>query len=138
MVHHPELIPMISEEEILEEFESQILRRIGEELESLYQKKGRFNVAEALGFLEEDLGKRLCEFVFQGSGLEGGLHEKILKDCIKKIRGKRLKKEKGESLKRIKEAEKQQEDKRLVPLLKEHQELAKRERGLQKDSFRKE
>jgi uncharacterized membrane protein (DUF106 family) len=40
-------------------------------------------------------------------------------------------------LKRIKEAEKQQEEKRLVPLLKERQELAKREKGLQKDSFRK-
>ena len=138
MVHHPELIPMVSEEGILKEFESPVLRQIGEELESLYQKKGRLNVAETLGFLEEDLGKRLCEFVFQESGLEGGDREKILQDCIQKIRGKRLKKEKGESLKRIKEAEKQQEDKRLVSLLKEHQQLAKRERGLQRDSFRKE
>ena len=138
MVHHPELIPMVSEEGILKEFESPVLRQIGEELESLYQKKGRLNVAETLGFLEEDLGKRLCEFVFQESGLEGGDREKILQDCIQKIRGKRLKKEKGESLKRIKEAEKQQEEKRLVSLLKEHQQLAKRERGLQRDSFRKE
>jgi len=60
-----------------------------------------------------------------------------LKDCIQKIRGKRIKKEKGELLKRIKEAEKQEEEKRLAPLLKEHEELAKRERGFQKDSFRK-
>jgi uncharacterized membrane protein (DUF106 family) len=79
----------------------------------------------------------LCEFAFQESGLEGGDRGKILQDCIQKIREKGLKKEKGELLKRIKEAEKQQEEKRLVPLLKERQELAKREKGLQKDSFRK-
>jgi hypothetical protein len=48
-----------------------------------------------------------------------------------------LKREKGELLKKIKEAEKQQEEKGLVPLLKEHQELAKRERSLQKDGIRK-
>ena len=69
--------------------------------------------------------------------MEGGDREKILKDCIQKIRGKKLKKESGESLKRIKEAEKQKEEERLAPLLKEHEELAKRERGLQKDNFRK-
>jgi uncharacterized membrane protein (DUF106 family) len=70
--------------------------------------------------------------------MEGGFQEKILKDCIEKIRKKRLKKDESELLKKIKEAENQQEDKRLVPLLKERQELAKRERGLHKDSFRKE
>jgi DNA primase len=138
MVHHPEMIAMVSEEGILREFESPILQKIGEELESLYLKKGRFDVAETLGFLEGDLQRRLCEFVFQGSGLEGGLQEKILKDCIEKIRRKRLKKDESELLKKIKEAENQQEDKRLVPLLKERQELAKRERDLHKDSFRKE
>ena len=138
MVHHPEMISMVSEEGILREFESPILQKIGEEIEGLYLKKGRFDVAETLGFLEGDLQRRLCEFVFQGSGLEGGLQEKILKDCIEKIRKKRLKKDESELLKKIKEAENQPEDKRLVPLLKERQELVKRERDLHKDSFRKE
>jgi hypothetical protein len=60
-----------------------------------------------------------------------------LQDCIQKIREKRLKKEKGELLRRIKEAEKEQEEKGLVLLLKKYQELAKREKGLQKDGIRK-
>src|SRR4030042_5427718 len=132
IVHHPEMIWMVSEEGILREFESPILQKIGEEIEGLYLKKGRFDVAETLGFLEGDLQRRLCEFVFQGSGLEGGLQDKILTDCIEKIRKKRLKKDESELLKKIKEAENQQEDKRLFPLLKERQELAKRERGLHK------
>ena len=137
MVHHPEVIPTISKEGIVKEFESPILQKIAEALEDLYQRKGRLDLPEALANFEEDLKGRLCEFAFQEGGLEGGDQGKILQDCIQKIREKRLKKEKGELLKRIKEAEKQQEEKRLVPLLKERQELAKRERGLQKDSFRK-
>ncbi len=137
MVHHPEVIPTISKEGVVKEFESPILQKIAEALEDLYQRKGRLDLPEALANFEEDLKGRLCEFAFQESGLEGGDQGKILQDCIQKIREKRLKKEKGELLKRIKEAEKQQEEKRLVPLLKERQELAKRERGLQKDSFRK-
>lgn len=137
MVHHPEVIPTISKEGVVKEFESPILQKIAEALEDLYQRKGRLDLPEALANFEEDLKGRLCEFAFQESGLEGGDQGKILQDCIQKIREKRLKKEKGELLKRIKEAEKQQEEKSLVPLLKERQELAKRERGLQKDSFRK-
>jgi len=137
MVQHPEFISTLSKEEIFKEFENPILQKMAEALEDLYQRKGRLDLPEALANFEEDLKGRLCEFAFQESGLEGGDREKILQDCVQKIREKRLKKEKGELLKKIKEAEKQPEGKRLVPLLKEHQELAKKERGLQKDSFRK-
>jgi DNA primase len=137
MVQHPEFISALSKEEIFKEFENPILQKMAEALEDLYQRKGRLDLPEALANFEEDLKGRLCEFAFQESELEGGDRGKILQDCIQKIREKRLKKEKGELLKKIKEAEKQPEGKRLVPLLKEHQELAKKGRGLQKDSFRK-
>jgi DNA primase len=138
MVQHPELIPTLSKEGIFKEFESPILQKMAETLKDLYQKKGRLDLPEALANLEEDLKVRLCEFAFRESGLEGGDWAKILQDCVQKIREKRLKKEKNELLKKIREAEKQPEGKRLTPLLKEHQELAKREKGLQKGSFWKE
>ena len=138
MVHHPELIPAISGEGILREFESPILQKMAEKLEGLYQRKGKLDLTEALGCLEEDLKGRLCEFTFQQSGVEGGDQGKMLKDCIQKIREDRIKKERGELQKRIKEADKQQENKGLHPLLKQKLELArKRERGLQKDGIRK-
>ena len=137
MVHHPEVIPAISKEGILKEFESSSLQKIAAGLEDLYQRKGRLDLPEALASFEETLRARLCEFAFQESGLEGGDRGRILQDCIQKIRERRLKKEKAELLRRIKEAEKEQEGRRLVPLLKEHQELAKREKDLQKDGFRK-
>jgi DNA primase len=137
MVHHPEVIPTISKEGVIREFESPILQKIAEALENLYQRKGRLDLPEVLANVEEDLKGRVCEFAFQESGLEGNW-EKILKDCIQKIREERIKKEKGELQKRIKEADKQQEDKGLNPLLKQKLELArKREKGLQKDNFRK-
>ena len=138
MVHHPELIPILSKEEIFKEFESPILQKMAETLKDLYQKKGRLDLPEALANFEEDLKGRVCEFAFQESGLEGGDQGKILQDCVQKIREKRLRKEKDELLRKIKEAEKQHEGKRLMPLLKERQELAKREKGLQKDRFWKE
>jgi DNA primase len=137
MVHYPEFIPVLSKEEIFKEFESPILQKMAVALKDLYQRKGRLDLPEAIANVEEDLKGRLCEFVFQESGLEGN-REKILEDCIQKIREERIKKEKGELQKRIKEADKQQEDKGLNPLLEQKLELARRrEKGLQKDSCRK-
>jgi DNA primase len=137
MVHYPEFIPVLSKEEIFKEFESPILQKMAEALKDLYQRKGRLDLPEAIANVEEDFKGRLSEFAFQESGLEGN-REKILEDCIQKIREERIKKEKGELQKRIKEADKQQEDKGLNPLLKQKLELARRrEKGLQKDSCRK-
>ena len=138
MAQHPEIIPTISREDVLKEFESPILQKIGEALQDLYQKKGRFNLPQALAHFDEDLKGRVSEFALQEDGLEEGDRGKILEDCIQKIREKRIKKEKGELQKRIKEVDQQREDKRLGPLLKQKLELARqREKGLQKDGFRK-
>jgi DNA primase len=135
MVHHPELIPAISEEGILKEFQSPILQKIGEEMENLYQRKGRLDLAETLGCLGEDLKRRLCEFVFQESGLEKGQGERILKDCIRKIREERRKKGQDERRKKINEAERQEDEKGLEALLLEHQESA-RERVLETGTWK--
>jgi len=47
MVHHPEVIPTISKEGVVKEFESPILQKIAEALEDLYQRKGRLDLPEA-------------------------------------------------------------------------------------------
>ena len=131
MIHHPEFVPTLSKEGIFKEFESPVLRKMAEALEDLYQRKGRVDLPEVLANFEEDLKGRLCELAFEESGLEGN-REKILKDCIQKIRDERIKKEKGELQKRIKEADKQQEGIGLNPLLEQKLELARRrEKGLQ-------
>src|SRR4030043_2036988 len=101
---------------------------MAENLEGLYQKRKRLDMAEALGSFEEGFKERLCEFAFQESDLETGDREKILKDCIEKIRKKRLKRDEGEILKRIKEAEKQKGGKGLEALLVERQEMTRKGR----------
>jgi DNA primase len=126
MVHHPELIPIISGEGVLKEFQSPILKRIGEELESLYREKGKLDLAEKLESLEENLKKRLCELVFEESGLEPGQRERILMDCIRKIREEREKKDGSELLRRIKEAETKNQGNVLEALLLEHQERTRK------------
>ena len=136
MVHHPELIPAISEEGILKEFQSPVLERIAEEMENLYQRKGRLDLAETLECLGEDLKRRLCGFVFQESSLEKGQGERILKDCVRKIRGERLRRDKVELLRRIKEAERENRGGVLEALLLEHQELARRERALESGTWK--
>ncbi len=138
IVHHPELIPTLSEEGVIKEFESPVLKKMAEALESFYQRKGRLDLAEALGSFDEDLRGRLCELAFQESGLDGSDQEKILRDCIQRIRKRKLKRDESDLLKRIKEAEKQKGEIGLEALLLKRQELAKRERGLLKTGLPKE
>ena len=130
MIHHAELIPLISEEGIIKEFESPILKRMAQDLESLYQKKGRLEIAEALGSFDEDLKGKLVELAFQEGGSDVSQQERILRDCIQRIRKKKLEKDKSDLLRKIKEAEQQKGEKGLEALLLKRQELAKRERGL--------
>lgn len=137
MVHHPELIPAISGEKILDEFESPLLKRLGQELEALFQKSGKLDLPEALGSFDEGLKKRLFEYTFQESGVGGDQQKRILKDCIEKIRRSKLKKDESDLLRRIKEVEKQKRGGELEDLLIKHQELAKREKDLLKDNLRK-
>jgi DNA primase len=130
MIHHPESMVIISREEILQEFESPQLRKMAEHLMSLHRKKGRLDISEALGSIEEGLKGKLREFSLQESGLEGTDQEKALRDCIQKIRKKKIKRDESDLLKRIKEAEKQKGEKGLETLLLQRQELARKERGL--------
>ncbi len=134
MIHHPETIPRVSREGILEEFESPLLQGLAGALVGTYQRKGRLDLTEAMGSLEAGHQEKLRGFAFDERGFSGGQEEKILKDCIEKIRGRRLKRDERDLLKRIREAERQREEERLKALLLERQALARRERGLLKNS----
>ena len=127
MIHHPELITTVSGEGILKEFESPRLKRMAEGLESLFRARGRLDVQEALETIEADLKERFCEFVFHEGGTAGDL-EKMLRDCFQKIRDRRLKRDRGEMLKRIRAAEKETGGEELEALLREHQKRPEKER----------
>jgi DNA primase len=58
MIQHPEIIPTLTKEDIVKEFESPVLQKIVRGLEDLYLKKGRLELPEALDNFEEDLKLR--------------------------------------------------------------------------------
>jgi DNA primase len=126
MLHHPELIPTVSEEAILEDFESPVLRRMGEALRDIHRRTGRLDVSEAVESVEDDLKSRLSRFLFQEGDLAAGVPERLLRDCIHRIRRDRLRKDEGELLKRIQEAEKGKGGSGLETLLMKRQELARK------------
>lgn len=131
MVQHPQFIPTISKDGILQEFESPFLKKMAQQLQAFYETTGRLEVAEALEWIGDDVKGGVCAFVLQDDGLEGGALQKILEDCIQNIRWRKLRRDKGELLLKIKEAEKQ-EGKGLDDLLVERQQLARRESLLRK------
>ncbi len=125
MIYHPRFIPLISGEGVIMEFESEVLKKIAERLVQLYQRRGRVDPKEAVGYLEEDIQKRFCQIIFHDDVFEESHTEKIIRDCIQKIREKRFKRDRLELLKRIKEAEKKEGD-GLEALLVEHQKLLRK------------
>jgi DNA primase len=134
LIHHPEFIPAVFEEGILEDFESPRLKRLAEDLGDLFQKKGRIELPGALETLGEDLRERLAEFIFHGDEFRGegpeGDPKKILRDCFRKIRENRLKGDKRELLRRIREVERGKGEEELKVLLAERLKLAEKERAL--------
>lgn len=132
MIHYPKLIPIISNEGILFEFESPFLKKIALGLEDIYQKRERLDLTEAVGSFSEDLRGKLCEYAFKTEGLKEGDEERILKDCLKNIHQRKLKRDEKELLKKIKELEREDEGKGIEALLIERQKLAKKDRDLSK------
>jgi DNA primase len=145
MIHHPELIPIISEEKIWNEFETPLLKSVCQELEDIFRKKGKQNLPETLEAFDGALKERLCEYAFEESGIAGEgptgsgsqRPERMLQDCMEKIRRRKLKKDESELLRRIKEVEKQRDGRGLEALLREHQELTRRAKGLLKGNLQK-
>jgi len=130
MIHHPEMTPVVSGEKILDFFESPCLKKLAEDLEGLYRRDGKVDLPKILEALEPGLKERLYDLVFRGGAPEGD-PKKILADCFQKIREDRLKRDKRELLRRIREVERGSGGKELDALLMERQRLAERERALQ-------
>ncbi len=132
MIHYPELIPTISNEGILFEFESPFLKKIALGLEDIYKKRGRLDLTEALASFSEEIRGKLCEYALKTEGLKEGDEGRILRDCIKNIHQRKLKRDEMELLKKIKELEREDGGKGIESLLIERQRLAKRDRDLSK------
>lgn len=135
MLHDSRWIGRILEERILDEFESPGLQQIARTLVEVYLRKGDLSLGEVMEGLEEGLQEKLRRIVFKEVMFEEGVQEKILEDCVQKIRERRLKKDKSELRKRIREAERETGGEVPQALLAEHQALARREALLRKNGL---
>ena len=126
IVQHPELIPTLSAERLWDQFESLTLRKIGEDLERLYQKRGSLDLPSVIETLDEGLKAKVREMVFREGAPEGDM-KKMLRDCIQKIHEREFKKDQQDRLRKIREVEKQKEERALESLLIDHQKHARKE-----------
>jgi hypothetical protein len=130
LFHYPELIPTVMEADVLRTFESHGLKQLAMDLEGFFRKHGNRGLSKAFESLDEDFRKRLSEIAFRFARPEGD-PERMLQDCLQKIREHQAKRDKRDLLKRIREAEKGKKGDELQTLLLERQKLAEMEKTLQ-------
>jgi DNA primase len=118
IIQYPEFIPLVVKEGVVEGLEEQNLRSISELAIHDFQLHGDLSLGRLSPRLEER-GVREMAFAlaFQEEELEEEIAERIMVDCIRKIKMKTLKKQRERLSKRIKEAETQRDEALLNSLL---------------------
>jgi DNA primase len=137
MIQHPELITLVIKEGIIEDFESQALRSIGAMVIHTFQRHGVLSLDRIAPELEErGMSETAFALAFQEEELEEGMAERILADCLRKIKMKALKRQIEGIKKRIKEAEAQGDEALLNALFLSMNALSPQIRKLQGDGLK--
>ena len=131
MLRFNHLIPEIAEDGVLEDFENQQLKMVAKTLKEIYFEKGALVISDILALVEdEELRSRISEWAFLDGTFEAASLEKTLRDCFRKIKMGKLKRDEQALLIRIKEVEKEDQQDILGELLEKRQHLLARERDL--------
>jgi DNA primase len=137
MVQHPTLIPLVIKEGVLEDLESQALRSIGALVIHTFQRHGDLSLGRIAPQLEEQgLSEAAFALAFQEEEMEEGMAERIMVDCLRKIKMKTLKRQMEGIKKRIKEAEAQGDEALLNSLFLSMNALSPQIRKLQGDGVK--
>jgi DNA primase len=131
MLNHPRFIPVVFEQGVIEEFESEDLRQIAGILKDLFQRKGEAPAAQVLSRVTgEDLKSRVSRWAVSKKFQEEDLHRAV-KDCIREVKRGRLKRDQDVITREIREAERTHQTGRVKELLQKKLHLIERERSLQ-------
>ncbi len=131
MLHFAHLIPKIAEDGVLEDFENEKLKIAAKTFKETYLQKGALAVSDILAYLQDDeLRSKISEWVFLGGAFEEASLQKTLRDCFRKIKMRKLKRDEEALLRRIKEVEKEDRQGLLGELLAKRQHLLALERDL--------
>ncbi|HEX9948622.1 MAG TPA: DNA primase [Thermodesulfobacteriota bacterium] len=137
MIQHPTLIPLVIKEGVIENLENQALRSIGALVIHTFQRYGDLSLDRIAPQLEErGVSETAFALAFQEEGLEEGMAERIMVDCLRKIKMKTLKRQMEGLKKRIKEAEAQGDEALLNSLFLSMNALSPQIRKLQGDGLK--
>ncbi len=125
------LIPQIAEDGVLEDFENQQLKMVAKTLKEIYFEKGALVIPDVLAYVEDDgLRNKISKWAFLDGTFEEASLEKTLKDCFRKVKMGKVKRDEKALLSRIREVEKEDRQDLLGELLAKRQHLLTRERNL--------
>ncbi|MFB0506978.1 MAG: DNA primase [Thermodesulfobacteriota bacterium] len=131
MLRFNHLIPEIAEDGVLEDFENQQLKMVAKTLKEIYFEKGAVAIPDILADVEDDeLRNRISKWAFLDGTFEGASLDKTLRDCFRKVKMDKLRRDEEALLSRIKEVEKEDRQDLLGELLAKRQHLLTRERNL--------
>ena len=134
MIQYPELIPVVIEEGVVEGLEGHDLRSIGELVIHDFQRHGHLSLDRLAPNLEEKGVSTLAiSLAFQEEELEEAMAERIMVDCLRKIKMKALKRQREGLNKRIKEAENKRDEALLDSLFLSIETLNSQIRKLQQE-----
>jgi DNA primase len=137
MLQHPEVIPLVIKEGVIEDLENQALRSIGALVIHTFQRHGDLSLDRIAPELEErGMSETAFALAFQEEEVEEGMAERILMDCLRKIKMKTLKRQLEGIKKRIKEAEAQGDEALLNSLFLSMNALSPQIRKLQGDALK--
>ncbi|RLB08091.1 MAG: DNA primase [Deltaproteobacteria bacterium] len=118
MIQHPEYIPLVAQEGVMDGLEDQDLRAIAELVIQDFQLHGGLSLDRLSPQLEErGVSEMAFHLAFQEEEMEEGTAERIVSDCLNKIKMKLLKKELEDLTRRIKEAQTRGDEALLNSLL---------------------
>ncbi len=131
MLSFNHLIPEIAADGVLEDFENQQLKMVAKTIKEIYVEKGAVAIPDILADVEDDeLRNRISKWAFLDGTFEGASLGKTLRDCFRKVKMDKLRRDEEALLSRIKEAEKEDRQDLLGELLEKRQHFLTRERNL--------
>jgi DNA primase len=134
MLQYPELIPLLLDEGVVEGLEGRDLRSIGVLVIQDFQRHGDLSLDRLAPTLEEHGVSTLAfALAFQEEKLEEAMAERIMKDCLRKLKMNVLRRKREGLNKRIKEAEAQSDEALLNSLFLNMEALNAQIRKLQQE-----
>lgn len=133
LIQHPEFIPLVVQEGLADGLEDRTLQAIAELMVHDFQLHGDLSLDRlSLQLEERGVSEVALSLAFQEEELEEGTAERIIADCLRKIKMRALKRELEGLNKKIKEAAAKRDEALLNSLLSRKQTLKRQEEGLKR------